>query len=279
MAQDTITFSGVNAHWKNGVAECHIHDLQEAATTMLLYPQCNWPDAIDKAFWSYAMRRANNMCKNVPLQNKKNSPLDHFFQLKLPYNFAPAYVYNDEIQQGYKAKKWEEKEGLAFIWVNQHNTPTQSCSFSHCNLVTYLCNFIASSTLILKAERQAKACLKPTSAWKKERLTPLLSPVPVATPAILLVQPSIHEAVESKTSEPPSLPSVDLRVTVDDQVLLPEQHKLQPQQKVRQSGRQWQPPVCFQDYRTIDQIAIPTTAELSLEESFNPAYSSNPLLA
>ena len=43
----TISFCGVNAHWQNGIAERRIRDLQEAATTMLLYAQRRWPDAID----------------------------------------------------------------------------------------------------------------------------------------------------------------------------------------------------------------------------------------
>ncbi len=65
--QQTTSFFGVNAHWQNGIAEKRIRDLQDMATTMLLYTQRRWPDAIDKALWPYAIRHANNICNNVPL--------------------------------------------------------------------------------------------------------------------------------------------------------------------------------------------------------------------
>jgi hypothetical protein len=66
--QQTISFCGVNAHWQNGIAEHRIHDLQEAATTMLLYAQRRWPDAMDRALWPYAMRHANNISNNTRMK-------------------------------------------------------------------------------------------------------------------------------------------------------------------------------------------------------------------
>jgi transposase InsO family protein len=51
----TITFSGVNAHWQNGVAENRIGDLTENAWAMLLFAQRRWPDAITANLWPYAL--------------------------------------------------------------------------------------------------------------------------------------------------------------------------------------------------------------------------------
>ena len=51
----TLTFCGVNAHWKNGVAEKAIQDVKESAWTMLLHAIDKWPGAITTFLWPQAM--------------------------------------------------------------------------------------------------------------------------------------------------------------------------------------------------------------------------------
>jgi hypothetical protein len=62
----TISFCGVGAHHQNGIAEKRIGDLQRRATTLLLYAQRRWPDAINTHLWTYAIRAANDskLCTN-----------------------------------------------------------------------------------------------------------------------------------------------------------------------------------------------------------------------
>jgi hypothetical protein len=110
--QQTISICGVNVPWQNRVAEKRIHDLQESATTMLLYAQQHWPDAIDKALWPYALCHANNIHNSAPLKDKKLSPLEQCCgsyiapQLHNFHHFGcPAYVLNNKLQQGKKSKK------------------------------------------------------------------------------------------------------------------------------------------------------------------------------
>ncbi len=54
--EQTISFSGVQAHYQNGIAEKRIGNLQRRATTLLLHEQRRWPDAINSHLWTYAIR-------------------------------------------------------------------------------------------------------------------------------------------------------------------------------------------------------------------------------
>jgi hypothetical protein len=51
-----LTFCGVNAHFKNGIAEKAIRDLRESACKQLLHACQQWPSAIHLALWPYAFR-------------------------------------------------------------------------------------------------------------------------------------------------------------------------------------------------------------------------------
>ena len=50
-----LTCCGVNAHFRNGVAEKQIRDLQEQARTMLLFTVHKWPCMLSMALWLYAL--------------------------------------------------------------------------------------------------------------------------------------------------------------------------------------------------------------------------------
>jgi hypothetical protein len=50
-----LTFSGVNAHHQNGIAEQKIWSLQELAWTMLLHANKRWPKAVSANLWPYTI--------------------------------------------------------------------------------------------------------------------------------------------------------------------------------------------------------------------------------
>ncbi len=62
----TLSFTGVNAHHQNGVAEKRIRDLQEMARISLKFAKRRWPDAITASFWPYAIRQANRVLNETP---------------------------------------------------------------------------------------------------------------------------------------------------------------------------------------------------------------------
>ena len=107
------------------MAEKWIRDLQDAATTSLLYAQRRWPDAIDQSLWPYALQHVNNVHNNTPLRGRKCSPLELFAnvliapQLRHFHHFgAPAYVLNNDLQQGQKGKRWEQRARIG-IYLGQ----------------------------------------------------------------------------------------------------------------------------------------------------------------
>jgi len=177
--QQTISFCGVNAHWQNGVAEKRIRDLQDAATTSLLYAQCRWPDAIEKSLWPYALRHVNNKHNNTPLRGRKYSPLELFAniliapQLRHFHHFgAPACVLNNNSQQGQKAKKWEQRARIGvYLRQSMQHARTimlvlslQSGNVSpqyHCQIDDSFSSVMGKHTALVPAsEWQLKAKLK-----------------------------------------------------------------------------------------------------------------------
>ena len=70
----TISFSGVNAHWQNGIAEKRIRDLQDQARTMLVHAQYRWKAAVNAHLWPYAIRMANDVHMYTPLNRFPPKP-------------------------------------------------------------------------------------------------------------------------------------------------------------------------------------------------------------
>jgi len=125
----TISFSGVGAHHQNGIAEKRIGDLQRRATTLLLHAQRRWPDAINSHLWTYAIRAANDARNNAPTRSNDECPLSRFCKtertpaIKHQHHFGcPVYVLKQEMQNGKKAKKWEDRTriGINLGYSSRH---------------------------------------------------------------------------------------------------------------------------------------------------------------
>ena len=125
-----LTFSGVNAHFQSGMAERRIRDLQESARTMLIHAQRRWPTAITTHLWPYAVRYANDMFNEAPMQkHKETTPMELFsgshvrFNFRLTHTFGcPSYVLDNELQSGMSIPKWAERArvGIFLGYSPQH---------------------------------------------------------------------------------------------------------------------------------------------------------------
>ncbi len=62
----SLTFSGVNAHHQNCMAERRIRTLQEHARTMLIHAHQRWPKCVTANLWPYALRMANDVLNETP---------------------------------------------------------------------------------------------------------------------------------------------------------------------------------------------------------------------
>jgi hypothetical protein len=58
-ARQQLTFCGVNAPFKNGIAEQAIQDLLESTQKQLLHARAHWPEAVHFALWPYALQKCS----------------------------------------------------------------------------------------------------------------------------------------------------------------------------------------------------------------------------
>jgi transposase InsO family protein len=130
----SISFSGVGAHHQNGIAEKRIGDLQRRATTLLLHAQRRWPDAISTHLWPYALKAANDSRNNTVTHKYDECPMSRFCRTaRVPpicnqHHFGcPVYVLNKNMQDGKKARKWEDRTRIG---INLGYSPRHAHSVS-----------------------------------------------------------------------------------------------------------------------------------------------------
>ncbi len=73
-----LTFCGVNAHFKNEIAERKIWDLSESAHKQLLHADACWPAAVHFTLWSYALHNAALLYNSLPVLEDGTSRLELF---------------------------------------------------------------------------------------------------------------------------------------------------------------------------------------------------------
>jgi hypothetical protein len=114
-----ISFCGVNAHFKNGIAEKIIRDLQESARKQLLHAKSRWPRAIELHLWPYALRLANHLRISLPDKEDATSPIERFSRVEVgphlkenhPFG-CPVFALNNRLQSGNRIPKWDTRARL-----------------------------------------------------------------------------------------------------------------------------------------------------------------------
>ena len=105
----TIPFSGVNAHFQNGITEERIQELQDCYRTSLLFVQSLWPKFINTNLWQDSMRTYNLVLVllSTLILIDGISPLEKFSGIPVSpkiRNFhafdCPVYVLNNALQGG-----------------------------------------------------------------------------------------------------------------------------------------------------------------------------------
>jgi hypothetical protein len=111
----TIDYSGVGAHFQNGVAERAIQTIVTWARAMLMHQLIHWPQHFDPGLWPFAMSYAVHLWNHMPKSRGGLSPIELFSGTKLPsYDVlhnarvwgCPVYVLNPKLQDGRKLPKW-----------------------------------------------------------------------------------------------------------------------------------------------------------------------------
>ncbi len=116
--KQNLTFSGVNAHHTNGMAEKRIRDLQDLARTMLIHAANHWKNCITANLWPYAVKMANDTLNNTPLPGDPGRRTAEQIFSKTAVNVnakhyqtfgCPVYVLANELQSGNPYHKWKER--------------------------------------------------------------------------------------------------------------------------------------------------------------------------
>ena len=92
-AQQQLTFSGVNAHFQNGIAERSIRDLSESAHKQLLHTRARWPQAVHFALWPYALCNAALLHNTLPVLEDGTSRLELFSSIHVGSNMKHVHTF------------------------------------------------------------------------------------------------------------------------------------------------------------------------------------------
>jgi hypothetical protein len=112
----SITFCGVNAHFKNGIAEKRIRDLQEPSRKQLLHAKARWPASVTTNLWPYALRNTRHMRIFLPDSKDGTCPSEIFSGVEVAPNLksnhtfgCPVYALNSKLTSGKTIPIWDSR--------------------------------------------------------------------------------------------------------------------------------------------------------------------------
>ena len=113
-----LDFSGVGAHFQNGVAERALQTVTSWALAMMMHQMLHWPDEFDAALWPYALDTAVVLWNHIPREDSRLSPLELFCGIKSPSHEvllnarvwgSVCFTLDPKLQDGHRLPKWTKK--------------------------------------------------------------------------------------------------------------------------------------------------------------------------
>ena len=118
-----MSYSGVGAHEKNGIADRGIQTVAYSARTMMLHQALLWHEQFDMRLWLFALEHAVYLWNHLPSIHDHEadsvvigvSPVELFisttvgckiFSNEYPWG-CPAYVLHPKLQDGKKLPNWD----------------------------------------------------------------------------------------------------------------------------------------------------------------------------
>jgi Reverse transcriptase (RNA-dependent DNA polymerase) len=128
-----IDYSGVGAHFQNGVAERALQTITKWARSAMLHQALHWPTEFLPDLWPFALEHAVHIWNHLPSHHSKLAPIELFTGVKLPEYKAisqariwgcPVYVLDPSIQDGKKLPKWRARSrvGMYLGASNEHSS-------------------------------------------------------------------------------------------------------------------------------------------------------------
>jgi Reverse transcriptase (RNA-dependent DNA polymerase) len=118
----SIRFSGVGAHWQNGMAEGAIRIIVSRARTLMLHAVWHWPEMEDASLWPMAMAHAVHIYNHTPNELTGIAPIETFSgslsdgqALRNLHTWGcPTYVLEPRLTEaGGKIPKWQPRSRRA----------------------------------------------------------------------------------------------------------------------------------------------------------------------
>ena len=111
-----LSYCGVNAHHKNGVAERAIRTVSECARALMLHAAVHWKDSVTSELWPMAIDYAVYLYNHLP-NAQGIAPADLFTGTTVPRHKlkdchmwgCPVYVLDPKLQAGKKLPRWEPR--------------------------------------------------------------------------------------------------------------------------------------------------------------------------
>ena len=117
-----MSFSGVDAHHTNGIAERRIRDIQDAGRTMLIHAAHRWKTHITTNLWPYAIRLGNHAYNSTPLLSNAQgkTPIQLFTSTEVQDNpkhwkpfGCPTFVLTSALRAPQRIHhKWKQRAEL-----------------------------------------------------------------------------------------------------------------------------------------------------------------------
>jgi len=155
--QQSLIFTGVNAHHRNGRAERRIGLLQDLSWSMLIYADRRWRGGAVIYLWPYAMRMSNESVNNCPkMQDKfKRAPIDIMFNTQVQMNIkhwhpfaCPAYVLDIKLQDEKRIyNKWKSRSRVG-MYLGHSPLPLENSPWLATRMLLKRCKVVVWKTSV-----------------------------------------------------------------------------------------------------------------------------------
>ena len=133
LQEQTATYSGVGAHFQNGVAERAVQTVTLWALTLMMHQLLHWPEQYDESLWPFAMQHAVTLWNYLPKSSTRLSPIEIFTGTTVPDHTlllhsriwgCPVYVLDPRLQDGKNLPKWHKhpRQGMYLGVSSQHSS-------------------------------------------------------------------------------------------------------------------------------------------------------------
>ena len=127
-AQQNITFSGVNAHHQNGVAERKIKHITNITRASIFQAMLSWPEQVSLDLWPYAIECAVYANNNIPRESGLSAD-EIFSNIKSPFNYkelhpfaCPVFVLDPSLANNKKIPRWKPRsEPRIYLGKSRHH--------------------------------------------------------------------------------------------------------------------------------------------------------------